>query len=626
MMDAFVRVDMTGRILEFNKVYQTLVGYGDEELGGMTYQELTPERWHGFETGIVEEQVLRQGYSDVYRKEYRRKDGTIVPVELRTFLIRNGSAAPSGMWAIVRDITGRLRAEQAIEERLRFEDLISTLSARFVNLLPDQVDGAIHDGVRAIAQFFDIDRATVGLFSEGGDRLERAFEWRRPEAQPAGESMSKEQMPWYLDQLHQGNPVVLNRLEDLPPEAEKERRFCAATGMRSVLSVPIVSKGMTLGSFAFVATRAERVWPPELVQRLRILGDVFSGAIARKRMEEELVERYRDIQQLTHRLEKENIYLREEVKVLSSHGEMVGESNAIKRVFAEAERVAPTDSTVLILGETGTGKDLLARLIHSLSKRKDRALVSVSCASLPPTLIESELFGREKGAYTGALTQMVGRFEIAHGSTLFLDEIGELPLDLQSKLLRVLEEKVFERLGSTKTIRTDVRLIAATNRDLAGEVGAGRFRSDLYYRLNVFPIRISPLRDRLEDIPALVWTFVKEFEKRFGKRIERISERSMASLRTYPWPGNVRELKNAVEHAMIVNEDRILAVAPPASLPTEEAVSLTLEEVERRHILRALENTGGRLAGRNGAAELLGMKRTTLQAKIRSLGITRPST
>jgi formate hydrogenlyase transcriptional activator len=295
-------------------------------------------------------------------------------------------------------------------------------------------------------------------------------------------------------------------------------------------------------------------------------------------------------------------------------------------VLTKTEKVAPTDTTVLILGETGTGKELVARLIHNLSRRKDRPLVTVNCASLPPTLIESEIFGRERGAYTGALTRMVGRFETADRSTLFLDEIGELPYDLQSKLLRVLEEGKFERLGSGKTIRADVRLIAATNRDLATEVLNGNFRSDLYYRLNVFPIKIAPLRERLEDIPSLVWTFVREYEKKLGKRIESISARSMESLRVYPWPGNIRELKNAVEHAMIVGEGKVLTVTPPpATAASEENTASTLEEVERSHILRILEKTGWRLAGKDGAAEILGMKRTTLQARMRALGISRPT-
>ena len=363
-----------------------------------------------------------------------------------------------------------------IEERLRFETLISNLSAGFVNLPPDEVDSEINKELRSITEFFDADRCTVGLFSEDETRLTGAYEYHSAETEPGPEFLSKEQMPWYFEQLIRGNPVVMNRVEDLPSEAEKERQLCLVKGMKSVLSFPMVSGDKTLGSCVLVATRTERVWPKELVQRFRLVTEVFVNALQRKQMEEQLKEHLREIEELKQRLERENIYLQEEVKLLVEHTEIVGQSLAMKKVLSQAEQVARTDSTVLIQGETGTGKELLARAIHSMSSRKDRPLVTVNCASLPPTLIESELFGREKGAYTGALTRMIGRFEVADGSTLFLDEIGELPLELQSKLLRVLEEGNFERLGSTKTLHVNVRIIAATNRDIDQEVKDGRFR------------------------------------------------------------------------------------------------------------------------------------------------------
>jgi len=343
--------------------------------------------------------------------------------------------------------------------------------------------------------------------------------------------------------------------------------------------------------------------------------------------EKALEERLQEIEQLKLRLERENVYLQGEIKLLGEHSEVVGQSLAMKKILAQVEQVAQTDSTVLILGETGTGKELLARSIHRMSRRKDRALVTVNCASLPPTLIESELFGRERGAYTGALTKMVGRFEIADGSTLFLDEIGEIPLELQSKLLKVLEEGNFERLGSTKTLHVDVRIIAATNRDIAQEVQAGRFRKDLFYRLNVFPIVIPPLRERPEDIPLMVWAFVKEFQKKMGKEIENISKRAMESLQSYSWPGNVRELRNVLEHAMIVNKDKTLVVQSPKLTSSEkpDPDARNLEDMERRHIVSVLERNGWRVGGRGGAAEVLGLKRTTLYSKMKKLGITRPN-
>jgi len=297
----------------------------------------------------------------------------------------------------------------------------------------------------------------------------------------------------------------------------------------------------------------------------------------------------------------------------------------MKKVLSQAGQVAQTDSTVLLLGETGTGKELLARAIHSMSLRKDRPMVTVNCASLPPTLIESELFGREKGAYTGAMTRMIGRFEIADGSTLFLDEIGELPLELQSKLLRVLEQGNFERLGSTKTLHVNVRVIAATNRDIEQEVKDGRFRRDLFYRLNVFPIVIPPLRERPGDIPLLVRAVVKEFQVRMGKEIESIPKKTMQALQSYSWPGNVRELRNMIEHAMILSGGKTLDVHVPKRASSETDATGNLIDMERRHITAALNKTGWRVAGQGGAAEILGLKRTTLYGKIRKLGIKRSS-
>jgi formate hydrogenlyase transcriptional activator len=346
----------------------------------------------------------------------------------------------------------------------------------------------------------------------------------------------------------------------------------------------------------------------------------------RKRMEEQLHSRFQEIRKLKMQLEQENISLREEVKLLSPHAEIVAASPAMQHIMVQVEQVAPTDSTVLITGETGTGKEVIARAIHELSARKAHTLVTINCASLPPTLIESELFGRERGAFTGAMSRMMGRFEIANGSTLFLDEIGDLPLEVQAKLLRVLEEGRFERLGSTKSLHVNVRIIAATNRNLDSMVQTGRFRKDLFYRLNVFPIVIPPLRERKEDIPLLIWAFIRQFEKRMGRHIASIPKKSIDAMLHHTWPGNARELRNVVEHAMILCRGATLEVHPPAS-SLEEAPEGTgcIDDVERRHILRVLQERGWRVSGRGGAAEILGLKPTTLEARMKKLGIRRPS-
>ncbi len=643
------------------------------------------------------------------------------------------------------------QTRKQLKDRLRFEGLISDLSAGFINILPEEIENQINMCLEQITEFFNADRCTLGLLSEDGTQLERAFEYHLEGVEPGPVSISKDQLPWYISQLVEGKLVVINGLEDLPAEAEAERRLCLAKSMKSFVSIPMVSGRRTLGSCALVSERAERSWPEDLVKRMRLIAGVLAGALARKRFEESLREseerlklaatsaeagmwtleiasghiwatektrelygfapdqelnfegflqivnredregvrrsveqaartrgdfreeyrimhpdgtirwmaargrpyfnqageperlmgvsvdiserkemeaqlqqKLRDIEQLKQQLEKENIYLREEIKLQSLHEEVVGRSQAMKQILAQLEQVARTDATVLIEGETGTGKELLARTVHRLSARKDRPLVTVNCAALPPTLIESELFGREKGAYTGALTRMTGRFEVADGATLFLDEIGELPLDVQAKLLRVLEQGRFERLGSTKPLQVNVRIIAASNRDLARNVEEGKFRKDLYYRLNVFPIAVPPLRERPEDIPLLVWAFVRQYEKKMGKRIEHIPRKSMEALQRYTWPGNARELRNAVEHAMIVSSSKTLDIKIPQQTSSEIPENLSLDDVERRHILGVLQKSGWRLGGQSGAAEILGLKRTTLQSKMKKLGIRRP--
>jgi formate hydrogenlyase transcriptional activator len=377
------------------------------------------------------------------------------------------------------------------------------------------------------------------------------------------------------------------------------------------------------GNEHWIAARGRSI-PESPAQPERVMG-VAIDVTERKKMEARLNDQLAEIQHLKEQLEQENLYLRDEIVMQKGHAGIIAHSKAMKQILAQVEQVADTDATVLVSGETGTGKELLARRIHALSRRKDRTLVTINCANLPPTLIESELFGREKGAYTGALTRMAGRFEVAHRSTLFLDEIGELPLDLQAKLLRVLEEGRFERLGSTQSRKVDVRIIAATNRDLSQEIAAGRFRSDLFYRLSVFPIAIPPLRERVEDIPPLVWMFVKQNEKKLGKRIDHIPRKSMEALKRYAWPGNARELRNIVEHAMITSSGGVLAVQPPDQRADGPPSTGTLDEVDRRHILGVLEKTGWRVTGKNGAAETLGLKRSTLQAKMKKLGIKRPT-
>ncbi len=395
-------------------------------------------------------------------------------------------------------------------------------------------------------------------------------------------------------------------------------RLLVKEGMKSLCCMPLISHGRLLGTLN-AASRREGAFTPE---DLDLLGQVANQiAIA---VENALA--YHQIADLKDKLTEEKLYLEDEIRTAYNFEEIIGESAALKRILKQVETVAPTGSTVLIQGETGTGKELIARAIHNLSERRERTFVKMNCAAIPTGLLESELFGHEKGAFTGAIAQKIGRFELAHQGTLFLDEVGDIPLELQSKLLRVLQEQEFERLGSTRTIKVNVRLVAATNQDLARMVADKQFRSDLYYRLNVFPVAVPSLRERPEDIPLLVRYFAQKYARLMNKRIETIPAGSMAALSKYHWPGNIRELENLIERSVIVSQGPDLHV-PLGELKTSAAATTnavtTLEVVERGHILRALEESHWVIGGLAGAAARLGMKRTTLQSKMKKLGISR---
>jgi transcriptional regulator with GAF, ATPase, and Fis domain len=346
-----------------------------------------------------------------------------------------------------------------------------------------------------------------------------------------------------------------------------------------------------------------------------------------KQMEQELRERLNEIERLKLQLEKENVYLREEIKTGKGFQKIVGNSEALQYVFFRVQQVAPTDATVLVLGETGTGKGMVAHAIHEMSARKDRPMITVNCAALPVNLIESELFGREKGAFTGAHAKQVGRFEVANGGTIFLDEIGEMPLELQAKLLRVLQDGEFERLGSPRTIKVDVRVIASTSRDLKAEVHDNRFREDLFYRLNVFPISMPPLRMRADDISELVGHFVDKYARKIGRQIKTVPKSMMKSLQGYSWPGNVRELEHVIERAVITSAGPVLRLADRFEGEPVEAKEDLLKDlvaVEREHILKVLQKTRWKIDGVGGAASLLGLHPSTLRFRIKKLGIHRP--
>ncbi len=522
----------------------------------------------------------------------------------------------------------RLRAAslKEIDELHRFEEELSRISTAFVNLPPDAVDEKIEAGLGVVARILGADVVTLTRIVDGMD-LEVTHEWSGSHV--AGQQFVgrrfRGDFPWLVRQQLGQETILIRSRDDWPPEAVAERNMSEQIGIESVLGVRFDIRGEMAGALS-VNSRNEAHWSEELAPRLRLLGEVFGEAMIRRRAEIELQNSLRQIESLKERLEQENLYLRQEVSLTSAYGDIVGDSPALRSALQKAEQVAATDSTVLILGDTGTGKELMANAIHSLSSRKDRPLVKVNCAALPSSLVEAELFGREKGAFTGALTRELGRFEIADGSTILLDEISELSLELQSKLLRVLQNGEFERLGSSKTRKVDVRVLAATNRDLIKAIENKEFREDLYYRLNVFPIEMPPLRARIEDLPKLVWAFVEEFSESMGKTIETIPKATMDALKSYRWPGNIRELRNVIERAMIVTQGETLVVELPRDLPASGATSDRLEDVERDHITAVIEGAGWRISGAGGAAEILGIKPTTLEARMKKLGIERPKT
>ena len=506
---------------------------------------------------------------------------------------------------------------QLARERDRLRLLLEVNNTMVSNLEPRQLFEAISACVRRV---LSSDYTSVALYeketglmrlwvtdfpeSRGRIRTEIALP---VEGTPAGRAFSTR------------HPVLLQR-DDLESFSDDVARRVAEEGFESGCCVPLIAHDRALGTLN-VASRRPHAFNDDDVELLAQVANQVAIAV-------ENALAYRQIAELKEKLAEEKLYLEDEIRTEHNFEEILGDSGALKRVLNQVETVAPTDSSVLILGETGTGKEVLARAIHNLSPRRQHTFVKVNCAAIPSGLLESELFGHEKGAFTGAIALKIGRFELAHQGTLFLDEVGDIPLELQPKLLRVLQEHEFERLGGTRTQRVDVRVVAATNRDLAEMVDERQFRSDLFYRLNVFPIVVPPLRERREDIPTLVRYFANKHARRMNKRIEAIPSETLETLVQWHWPGNVRELENIVERAVILTPGPVLRV-PVAQfkLPVEGAPSatVTMEAAERQHILHTLEETDWTVGGPRGAAARLGMKRTTLQSRMQKLGITRPT-
>jgi len=506
--------------------------------------------------------------------------------------------------------------QQLSRERDRLRVVLDVTNALVANLDVRHVFAAVSASLRRFIHhdytsllLYDSEASQIRLYAldfPDGRGLIQAEMAASPEGTPAGSAIARRQ------------PVVVDRMDARQFPADFTHRLLAE-GIQSVVSIPLLRGERILGALNTGSRRAAAFTQDDVDLLVQISNEV---AIA---IENALA--FRQIAELRDRLAEEKLYLEDEIRTEYDFEEIVGESPAWKKVLHDVETVAPTDSTVLIQGESGTGKELIARAIHNLSQRRERTFVKVNCAAIPTGLLESELFGHEKGAFTGAIAQKIGRFELADRGTLLLDEIGDIPLELQPKLLRVLQEREFERLGSTRTLKVDVRLIASTNRDLTRMVAEKEFRGDLFYRLNVFPISLPPLRERRQDIPLLARYFAQKYAQRMNKPIETVPAEAMEALTRWHWPGNVRELENFIERAVILSRGTVLklpiseiadSAAAPSSTPT------TLEEAEREHILKALRETHWVIGGPNGAAVRLGLKRTTLQSRMQKLGITRP--
>jgi formate hydrogenlyase transcriptional activator len=623
--DATLISDSKGSILFLNAQTEKLFGYVRAELQGKPLEVLMPERFrgrHAAQRSLYASEPSFRPMGAGLELFGLRKDGSEFPVEISLSPLR--TATGTVFASAVRDVSDRKHMQALLKEQLNFEKLMCQLSATFVNLSTAEVDSKISEGLRTIAETMDFDRTCLSRLDSSSGRLVVVCSWSRPGTPEVAYQTANELFPWVVQRVLTIGPFPVSGPEDIPEEAAVDRGTMLGSGEQSVLGIPLRIGGQTVGMLSFATFRKKQAWAADLVSRLQQMADIFSNVMARKKADEDLQLASSKIGELNQRLEQENLYLRQEISVEHNHSNVVGQSAAIRSILKQAEQVAVTDSVVLIQGETGTGKELLARTVHELSPRKTRPMVKINCAALPATLIESELFGRERGAYTGALSREVGRFELADKSTIFLDEIGDLPMELQVKLLRVLQEGEFERLGSSKTHRVDVRVIAATNRDLSAAVAEGKFREDLFYRLSVFPIYLPPLRERREDIQELVWHILQDLGKRMGRNIHSIQSSTLKAFQSYAWPGNVRELRNVIERNLILNSGPVFrAKLPENNGRSGGASGIRIEEVEREHILRVLGSTAWRIRGQQGAATLLGLKPTTLESRMKRLNIQR---
>ena len=625
--EGIAQLDLRDKIIRVNREFSRIFGYSMKEVVGRSLNELiVPSELQGQAEEFTKQVVVRGETLNVETVR-RGKDGSRFPVSLIAVPVSAGQGQIAE-YAIYRDITERKRLQDQVKfERDRLRLLLDLNNALVSNLDLRQLFEALST---KLFSAMHCDHAVLLLPDKESGQLRMEMLYR-----PSGRGVAHEGMLVPINGSVSGKvfrtkkAILVNNFDDLRqdpevyanPEGLPFYQQVAGEDVKSGCFLPLISRDRILGVLD-VCKRPEKAFEAEDAEFLEQVARQVSIAV------ENALE-YRSINDARERLVEQRLYLQEEIRSEQNLGEIIGDSRSLKVALEQVSVVAPTDSSVLILGETGTGKELIARAIHDLSARRDRSFVKLNCAAIPLGLLESELFGHEKGAFTGAIAQKVGRFELANKGTLFLDEVGDIPLELQAKLLRVLQEQEFERLGSNRTNKVDVRIIAATNRDLAKMVEQRAFRDDLYYRLKVFPISVPPLRERTEDIPPLVHHFVSHYARRMNKRIESIPTETMEALLRYQWPGNIRELQNFVERAVILSPKSVLRaplgeLAPSARAPQATPATILPLQTERENILRVLDETNWVIGGPHGAAARLGLKRTSLVYRMQKFKIERP--
>ena len=608
--DAIEVVDPpTLRFLDVNRKACLDLGYSREELLSLSVPDIDCTVDKAVETETS--QILNQAGAVIMEGTHRRKDGSTFPVEVNIKRVQH--AGHDYCITVVRDITERKRAQDALlQSQKRLQILLEINNALVSKLEPKDLFPAISTSLHAV---FHQDIAGIALYESAGHAM-RLYAMDPP----FGDGLVGLAVPvsdCLAGQAFLNDAVTFFQRSDLEAKDYEIAIRSLLYGIQSLCFIPLRSPSGSIGVLA-LSSKRERAFDEIDTEFAKQVATQVAIALDNARA-------YRRIEELNQRLNEEKVYIESELQTALHFDEIVGDSPPLTEVMQQITQIAPTDTTVLILGETGTGKELVARAIHKVSARSAKAFVKMNCAAVPSGLLESELFGHEKGAFTNAFSQKIGRLELADGGTFFLDEIGEMPIELQPKLLRVLQDMEFERLGSTRTIRVNMRLIAATNRDIGQAMSAGTFRSDLFYRLNVFPIRMPALGERRTDIPKLVAHFVAKYAKRMNKCIDTVPSKTIETLMNWDWPGNIRELENFIERSVILTSGSTLQ-APLSELEVRPSSSATgnasLESIERDYIVRVLQESRGLISGPNGAAARLGMKRTTLQSKLQRLGIS----